>query len=400
MALAEDANTPPLAGARHGLRAVWINKSPWCKPGPMVYMGLLNAHGFAQAGVATDLFVAAGTPSDTDTDLRAFYGLAPHPLLRIHRIAARDRGGARATYQQAIATLAEHCRSGDRVLALTRELGCIPALLKLKQRHPELRVIHETHDFHIHCEHLPGRRKWSDVRRQWAERLLLARTDGLLCLTEYQRALYQQHFPHLRTLAQPLGVQRFAAGALEHRRGLRAAVYVGHLHDYKGLELLIALASRLRESGIRIRCYGGHGAQVAALRQRSVALGLAEWLTFEPFVSPRALHGVLHDQASVGLVPLQDTFYNRYLTCPVKALDFMGHGLPVVASDLPGVQALLRQGARYGAAEAVPEFATQIAALLDDPVQYRRASALSRERGAQLGWAERAGAIIGHWAMA
>ncbi len=227
---------------------------------------------------------------------------------------------------------------------------------------------------------------------------MLARADGLLCLTEYQRALYQQHFPRLRTLALPLGALSCASGALELRRGLRTAVYVGHLHDYKGLELLIALASRLRAHQIRIRCYGGHGAQVAALRRRCAALGLADWLAFEPFVSPRALHEVLHDQASVGLVPLQDTFYNRYLTCPVKALDFMGHGLPVVASDLPGVRALLQQSARYGTADAVAEFANHIEALLDDPLLYRCTSDLSRERAAQLGWAQRAGAIVRHWA--
>ena len=63
-------------------RVVWINKSNWRKPGPIVYMGLLYAMAFAEHGIATDYFVGYGDESDTEKYLQDFYGVAPSHFCR------------------------------------------------------------------------------------------------------------------------------------------------------------------------------------------------------------------------------------------------------------------------------------------------------------------------------
>lgn len=371
------------------MRVVWINKSPWRKAGPIVYMGLLNAMSMAWRGWHTDLFVGAGEASDTVQDLADFYGLAPDPRLAVHRIGG---GTSRAVYRAALAQIDAHCAAGEPVLAITRELGCLPALLRLRKRHPRLRILHEAHDYYLSRRHQP-RRDWSAWRRQWAERLLLPRCDGLILLTDYQRALYQQCLPGLPMRALPLGTLRFAAADDEARRRLRRVAYVGHLHAAKGLGEMFALAQRLAAHGISLHCYGGHPKQVAALAARAAAEGLGDALCFQPFMRPRELHGVLAHSVSVGLVPLADTFYNRYLTCPVKALDALSHGLPIVASDLPGMRELLQDAGCYAAPDA-PGLASRIAHLLDDADGYAQAAAASRQRAMQLSWERRAQAIV------
>ena len=40
-------------------------------------------------------------------------------------------------------------------------------------------------------------------------------------------------------------------------------------------------------------------------------------------------------RTAVGVIPLKDTFFNRYLTSPLKLFDFYSHGIPVIATDLP-----------------------------------------------------------------
>ena len=160
------------------LQVVWINKNPWRKPGPIVYMGLLNALAFAWNDLATTLFVGAGADSDTDTDLHDFYGLAPHPLLQIRRIASAP-GRRRAVYAAALDHIENLCRRGERILVCTRELGCLPALFALRRRHPSLlRVLHECHDYYLTTRHLP-KRDFATLRRQWSERMLLPMVDGL-----------------------------------------------------------------------------------------------------------------------------------------------------------------------------------------------------------------------------
>jgi glycosyltransferase involved in cell wall biosynthesis len=375
------------------LRIVWINKSPWRKPGPIVYMGLLNALAFAWNDFATTLFVGAGSESETDADLRAFYGLEPHALLQIRRVASVS-GRGRAVYRAALDHVDDLCRKGETVLVCTRELGCLHGLFALRRRHPSrLRVLHECHDYYLSTRHLPGRDA-AALRRMCAERMLLPRVDGLICLTEYQRALYQQHLPERPAIALPLGTlpQPVDAARLEQRRQARSVAYIGHMHDYKGLESLFALAGTLQAQGVALHAYGGGAAQIESLRQRVRAAGMEATLRLTAFLPPRELHARLAGTVSIGLVPLQDTYYNRYLTCPVKALDFMSHGLPVIGTDLPSVRALLGDAGCY--ADFDPgSTASTIAGLLADPALYAAQSERVRARADTLTWQRRAAAL-------
>jgi len=381
---------------------VWINKNPWRKPGPIVYMGLLNALAFAWNEIPTTYFVGAGAQSDTDTDLREFYGVEPHPRLTIARIS-ESRTQRRAVYTAACAQIEKLARDGESVLVCTRELGCLPALLALRKRYPEkIRVLHECHDYYLTTRHLP-KRDFAALRRQWSERLLLPRLDGLICLTEHQRALYQQHLPQLPAIALPLGTlpqsptgtfsETLTDALIEQRRQARSVAYIGHLHDYKGLEELFALAIALKPHNIALHTYGGGGAQNESLRQRALKDGVESTMQFTAFLPPRELHARLDSEISIGLVPLQDTYYNRYLTCPVKALDFIAHGLPVVGTDLPAVRAVTAEAGIYANFAATPT-AALIANLLADPQRYAAASRASRARAEQLTWQRRGAALL------
>lgn len=374
------------------MRVVWINKSPWRKDGPIVYMGLLNAAAFAGNGIATDYFVGAGEASDTADDLEHYYGVTPPAELAIHRVI--ERGGQRRdVYRAALAHVAALCAAGEKVVVLTRELGCLAALLRLRARYPALRVLHEAHDYFLSTRHLV-RRNVATWRRQWAERWLLPRCDGMILLTDYQRALYQQWLPELPMRALPLGALAFPpARDDEARRALRHVAYVGHLHEAKGLDKVFAIATRLDECRAKLTCFGGTPRQAEALRRRALEHGVADALDFVSFMSPRQLHAILAAEISLGIVPLADTYYNRYLTCPVKALDGIAHGLPVVASDLPGVREVLREAGCYANVRA-DDMAERILGLLDDASTYATAAAASRRRREQLRWTTRATSIV------
>ena len=112
-------------------------------------------------------------------------------------------------------------------------------------------------------------------------------------------------------------------------------------------------------------------------------------LLLTPFLPPRELHARLASTVSIGLVPLQDTFYNRYLTCPVKALDFISHGLPVVGTDLPSVRAILGDAGCYADFQPAPT-AKLIFDLLADPALYAAHCHRMSARAAVLTWQHRA----------
>lgn len=374
------------------LRVVWINKSNWKKPGPIVYMGLLNALAFAQHNIATDYFVGYGDESDTEQDLTEFYGLDSSPFLNIVRIK-ESASGKRDVYKQAVLKINDYLSHGVKVIALTRELGALSKLLKIKKTNASLQVVYESHDYYLNRAHLP-KQGFSALRRQWAERLLIRKADALICLTEHQRALYQQQLTQLPVLAAPLGCLNFPRQDAEARRVKRNIAYVGHLHEYKGSHLIFDIAKLLKSKNIRLICYGGHQPQVESLRLKAQQQGLKDVLMFESFVSPADLHQILENDISIGLVPLQDTFYSRYLTCPVKALDFLSHGIPIVASDLPSTREVLHDVGHYCLSSDAVQFAQAVETLLDNSLSYQTENKNSYQRNTQLQWHKRAEKIL------
>jgi glycosyltransferase involved in cell wall biosynthesis len=376
-------------------RIVWINKGTWLSPGPIVYMGLLNAMAFAENDCVTDFFLRAGDDSDTETDLGQFYGLFAHQQLNIQRIPDTLHG-KRSVYFAALEKISEYIANGDEVLALTRELGALDLLVKLKKKYPQLKVLHEAHDYYLTTRHL-GQKRFSiaSMRRQWVERRLIAKVDGLICLTEHQRALYQQWFPTLPTVALSLGCLDFKQQSdLNQRRLKRSMAYIGNLHSYKGIELIFELARHLKSANISLYNFGGSEAEALSLQNRADQQELKDVLYFRSFINPKNLHEILDTEISIGLVPLQDTFYNRYLTCPVKALDFTAHGLPIIASALPSIREVLRETGFYCDSRNVSEFANNAIRLLNDESAYLSASQTSYVRSCQLQWRFRAQHIL------
>jgi glycosyltransferase involved in cell wall biosynthesis len=133
----------------------------------------------------------------------------------------------------------------------------------------------------------------------------------------------------------------------------------------------------------------GDGECHADLRARTSALDLDEWVRFPGWLSEQELFTHLAT-ADVGL----DASLQIEVS-PVKAMEYMAFGMPVVAFDLPETTALL-----LGAGVGVPPgdvvgLAEALSALLDDP---ERARALGRE-GAEriaeeLGWSHQAAVYL------
>lgn len=384
------------------MRIVWINKSPWRKPGPIVPMGVQNAAACARLGHPTDLFLSATEPVDpaeVETDLCQFYGLGdvPEPLT-VHLLPAHSLLPPRPVYRHALRHLRRLLRDDDQpVLALTREEGLLPALLHLRDRAGgRLRVVHETHDFFADLSHLE-KPDWSARRRQQLARHFFPRLNGLLCLTDEQVRLHLEHLsvaPPL--LALPLGTDERPTAEPELLLQRRTLAYVGHLHAAKGRQTILEAAAGLSRLGIHLLLLGGNDEQVTKLQtqfdKRMTGTGRAR---VRPFLPPAEMHRVLAQEASAGLILLTDTFYNRNLTCPVKALDTLSHGLPALASNLPSCTQVLRDAALYLPPGDAPSLVHAAAELFDSAAPtFARLAQASRRRAQELLWAERARRIV------
>jgi glycosyltransferase involved in cell wall biosynthesis len=380
------------------MKVLWVLKRNWKHPGPIVNIALRNAHSFARAGADTHLCLGAGESSETDSELATFYGLPPHPQLQIHRVRRWPVLGGDSSisiFLHAVGLARQWLTTGKEVIVLTREAAFLPYLAMLRtMARGRLRGFYEAHDLYANLawRRGDGLRTGTQEYRQWAlERFFLPRIDGLVCITREQQRLYREVFPRLQSCAAALGTEvseeAFSVSP-EQRRQWRRLVYVGHLHGKKGVKMIWKSAERLAGAHVRIAFWGGHESQAIAMRERADKLGIADWIDAVPFRAPEALRRALSSEASLGVALLQPTFYNANLTCPVKALDYLGHGIPSVATDLPSTREVLGDdgAAIYLRDENTDVFVDRVLSLLDDPARYSSAVTAAQKRARELTW--------------
>lgn len=166
---------------------------------------------------------------------------------------------------------------------------------------------------------------------------------------------------------------------------------VSSLVDYEGLDLLLRAVRMLRDRGLDVRCaIAGDGVSRPSLQQLVTALRLDDVVVMPGRVS-RAEAARWHRALDVFVVPRRDTLVCRTVT-PLKPIEAMAAGRPVVASDLPALAEIVA-GPGTGSGTgllATPDdaaaLAGRLAGLLEDDSLWQQLAAGGREFAATRTW--------------
>ena len=271
-------------------------------------------------------------------------------------------------------------------LVLSRE---VEAAVKL------LRAGHRAVFLELH--RLPGGR----LRRGWLAEVL-ANAAGVIAISEgVAEDLAELGLPAERMCVEHDGVdlerydgrvtQAAARAAIDVPLDTPLVVYTGGLLAWKGVDLAVDAARLLPE--VQFVIAGGMDADVAELRQRAAGLANVRVDGFQP--PARVIEYIC--AADVGLLPNRSTpaISARY-TSPLKLFEYMAAGVPMVASDLPSMRALLEHGrdALLVPPDSAPELATGIRTLLEDSQTRYHMSKRLRIRAPRYSWDKRARRLL------
>jgi glycosyltransferase involved in cell wall biosynthesis len=225
------------------------------------------------------------------------------------------------------------------------------------------------------------------VRRveRWAERHV-----HLVLAEEGYRARFRAEHPVVRNLpprppsvAAPTGAHREDAGAPR-------VVYVGRISRGRGVDAMLDLARRLVPAA-RVELVGDADADVRDRLVAAVDRGELVWHGFVP--SDRA--AALLAGARVGLCLLDDE-PNYRVSLPTKVVEYLAQGIPVVATPLPAVAALLDGGGGalvpFGDRDAAER---AVRRLLDDDAAHAESAARARAVAAGLTWEAEGERLVG-----
>ncbi len=361
-----------------------------------------TCHGLARRGHDVRLVVRPDTHRPA-RDPFAYYGLAPEPRLSVLRVTAHGGPAARRAAYLAVA-LARTAWAGPGDVVLTRDLAVASLLVRLPAR---LRppVVYESHGFApAVSEELPlllsGTPPASRAKRRrlaGRERRVWRQVDGYVTITAALGAELEARFgPRPRLVVIPDGT-RLPAGD-GGRAGIRTdgppvVGYAGHLYPWKGLDILIQALRRL--PGIRGLIIGGMAGEHDLERIRGLADQLAPGqVTFVGQVEPFNVPGLLR-QADVLVLPNTPSRLSAAYTSPLKLFEYMASGRPIVASDLPALREILRDGDNALLVEpGNPEaLAVAIARVASDAELAARLATRARHDAAAYTWDARAARV-------
>jgi glycosyltransferase involved in cell wall biosynthesis len=169
--------------------------------------------------------------------------------------------------------------------------------------------------------------------------------------------------------------------------------FVGVMGPQDGTELAIRAIALLEAHGRRRDAqfvFAGTGDALPSLRELAHEQGLCAFMHFPGWLRPEEVEALLNE-ADLGLEPNIEDFVS-----PVKVMEYMAHGLPVVAFELRETRNVIGPSAPLAPPSDVAGFADRIEALLGDPHERERLGLQGRLRAEQiLAWEHQEAVYVG-----
>jgi glycosyltransferase involved in cell wall biosynthesis len=222
-------------------------------------------------------------------------------------------------------------------------------------------------------------------------------SDSIICPSNVTRDyIASLGLNRKRVTAIPNGVSAsdFSPSPLPARDGrVPVLLYVGTLADWQGLDIVIkALPKILEKMHVQLRIVGrGRSRQRKILSKQIRKLGVEGSVLLQPAIPHHEIPALIAE-SDICIAPLG--LNDRNVTqgaCPIKVLEYMAAGRPLLASNMPIVRELVREDmdALLFSPNDPDDLARQVIALLNDfELSKRLAESASKRALTKFTWHE------------
>ena len=215
-------------------------------------------------------------------------------------------------------------------------------------RSPRPKVVYDARDIYMDAGNLAATRGLARATIARAERRWARRADRVITVNQPYADVMAERFKVPTPLVVMNCSYRYEPADPRERRfhdrlGLapacRVVLYQGGFSPGRGIEELFDAITVIDDAVLVLM---GYGYEEAAYRERAASPELRGRVHLLPAVRPIELLDWVA-AADVVAMPIQPTTLNHRLTTPNKLFEAMAAGVPVVASDLPGMAPIVRE---------------------------------------------------------
>ncbi len=323
-----------------------VHRREWPSYSPSSCFSTFNANALSGKGISTSLIVGKGNDLSVDQNLIDFYNIYPNKNLNIFPINKHKKLFFSSSFPF-------YCASVSRVLKIhritpldaifTRDAGFLPYLAYLKAK-TGAKCFYETHNFFM-SDATSGDTK--SKKRTWEkyhkiEKEFIPKLDGIVSLISPQADLYKKYFPNQNVYFANPGITKIYP-PIKNDFSKKVIGYIGDLSPRRDIDTLLIAVQKLKKFGVKLLIIGGKPREMNRINTMIKKLNIEETVELTGWISYKQLEKYL-TKISVGIVPMKRTFYNQYLTAPMKIFDYYSRGIPVVAADLPSAREFVSEG--------------------------------------------------------
>ncbi|MDR2972064.1 MAG: glycosyltransferase [Bacteroidales bacterium] len=214
------------------------------------------------------------------------------------------------------------------------------------------KLVYDAHEYFcgiLEIQHRPLVKKiWQHI-----ERYCFPKTDAIITVSQSIAEKYKEEYGKEVAVVRNIPVLDTLSKTEQQPNEKPVIILQGNaIHKDRGGEEIIEAMPFIDHANLLIV---GQGDMIPAMKERVVALGLQERVTFTGRVTPEILK-TYTVSADLGIAFDKNVSPNHYYSLPNKLFEYIHAGVPVISSDLPERKRIIE---KYGVGKLLPDLAPQ-----------------------------------------
>ncbi len=374
------------------MKIAYVHTGLWPSDSPSTTFATYNCLGLSENFETCRFFVKKNSEKSSDQIFKDTFGIMKPENLNVIMVRKPFFNTNTFYFRSIYKILSGYAKEKQLDAVITRNVTFLPYLIRLKNK-LGVKVFFETHDFFADLSlrddiDISKKRKQERIENRYIPYL-----SGLICLQQSQADLYKKKFPCINAEVFRTGIIRYH----ESNENREYITYVGSLDPLKGIETLIKALPYSKARPELVIIGGKNNAEIEKIKKLAEDSGIKSKVNITGWVNKYELDRYLK-QTLIGILPTKNTFFNRYLTSPLKLFDYYSYGIPVIASDLPVNRELIEENRTgiFFESENPEELAHKIDQLISKKDEIARMSGYIYKNTGYLLWNNR-GKLLYDW---
>lgn len=374
------------------MKIAYVFGNEWPKESAGINYTTFSCHGLALSReyCEVELIMKKNSDKDPDEILSETFGIGPGSGLSVFPMAEKlFMNSSTGFYLRVYNYLKSRAAQGDLDVVMTRNEGFLPYMVRLKKLFG-LKVYYEPHQFFMDFKLNPEKKSY---KKRFFQEKFLPGVNGLICHQAPIAKLYQAKLPSQKFCIAHSGLNKIIENKNPWENNYVA--YIGTLDKRKRLGDIIEALSSIKDESIKFLIIGQRkNEKLDDFMEKAKELGMENRVEVTGWLSHKELEETLK-KVKIGVVPLEDNFFNRHLTSPMKIFNYFSAGIPVIGSNLDSVKDIVSDetGLFYESGD-INTLVEHLKKLILDLEFYKKANGKVTEKASELLWEKRGKRII------